>query len=165
MTRERDDGLEDPYGCTDPFTGETVHRGTAIAVPYGFPMPAGSTTPNQDGRHAPNTSLYVCQDGRWVGVVSYRESPIQLFSDAMSVIAVDAADAVMTGRYEYAGETAVALSASVGSVDLDDDGGWTWQPTPDDELADVQLVVITATTDDATAKVVFELTYGERPHD
>jgi hypothetical protein len=157
---ERDDGLEDPYGCTDPYTGETVHRGTAIVVPYGTPMPPGSTTPNQDGSHVPTRSMYVCQDGRWVGVVSYHESSIQLLSEAASVTAIEGAAVVMTGSCTYAGETAVTLSASAGSVEVDGDGGWTWQFTPDDGPADDQIVVITATADDKTTRVAFELTYS-----
>lgn len=165
MSRERDDGLEDPDGCTDPYTGETVHRGTAIAVPYGTPMPPGSTPPNQDGSHVPSTSLYVCQGGRWVGVVSYREGAIQLLSDAVSAIAIEGSAVVMTGSYQYAGETAVSLSASAGSVEVDEDGCWAWQCTPDDGPADGQIVVITATADDKTAKVAFELTYSERQHE
>jgi hypothetical protein len=38
----------------------------------------------------------------------------------------------MTGTCWYAGETVIGLSASVGSVEIDGDGGWTWQLTPDD---------------------------------
>jgi hypothetical protein len=86
-----------------------VHRGTAIVVPYGTPMPPGSTTPNQDGSHVPTRSMYVCQDGRWVGVVSYHESSIQLLSEAASVTAIEGAAVVMTGSCTYAGETAVTL--------------------------------------------------------
>jgi hypothetical protein len=154
---ERDDGLEDPYACTDPYTGETVNRGTAILVPYGTPMPPGSTPPYQDGSHLPSTSLYVCQDGRWVGVVSYLESSIQLVSDAPSVTAVEGSAVVMTGSCTYAGEAGVTLSASAGSVEVDGDGGWTWQLTADDGPAGGQIVVVTATADDRTAKVAFEL--------
>jgi hypothetical protein len=68
----------------------------------------------------------------------------------------------MTGSCQYAGETAVSLSVSAGSVEVDEDGCWTWQCTPDDGPADGQIVVITATADDKTAKVAFELTYSER---
>lgn len=162
MSRERADGLEDPSGCTDPYTGETVHRGSVVAVPFGTPMPPGSTPPYHDGSHAPSTSLYVCQSGRWVGVVSYRESAIQLVSDAMSALAADGSTVVMTGSCQHVGGAAVSISASVGSVDIDEDGCWTWQCTPDDGPADGEIVVITATADDGTAKVAFELTYVER---
>lgn len=160
--RERDDGLEDPYGCTDPFTGETVHRGTAIMVPYGTPMPSGSTPPNQGGSQVPSSSLYVCQDGRWVGVVSYRESAIHLVTDAGPVIASDGSGVVVTGSCQYSGETAVKLSASAGRVDVDDQGRWTWQPTPVDRSPGGQVVVITATADDETSKIAFKLTHTER---
>src|SRR4029450_5376686 len=162
LTRESDDGLEDPYGCTDPYTGETVHRGTAMTVPYGTPMPPGSTPPTQAGGPMPSTSLYVCQHRRGVGVVSYRESSIQLISAAVSAIAIDGSAVVMTGSYQYAGETAVTLSASAGTVEVAEDGCWTWQSIPDDGPDDGQFVVITATADDKTAKVAFELTYSER---
>lgn len=165
MQTLRDDHLEDPYGCTDPYTGESVNRGAVISVPYGTPMPMGSTPPYQDGSHVPTTSLYVCQDGHWVGVVSYHESAIELLSDAVSVAAVEGSAVVMTGRCTYAGETAIALSASLGSVEVDGDGAWTWQLTADDGPTDGQFVVITATADDQTTKVAFELTYPERHHE
>ena len=158
----RDDGLEDPYGCTDPITGETVQRGSVISVPVGLPMPPGSMqAPWGGGPNAPTTSLYVCQDGRWVGVVTYREDLIELHSDEVSVTAIEGSTVVMTGRCAYAGETRVSLSASVGSVDIDDDGGWTWQHAPDSRFADGPIVVITATADDKTSMVAFELTWPE----
>lgn len=159
----RDDELEDPYGCTDPITGDTVHRGTVISVPIGVPMPLGSTRPPyQGGPNAPTTSLYVCQDGRWVGVVSYRESSIELFSDAVSVAAIEGSTVVVTGSCAYGGNTAITLSASMGSVEVDDGGGWTWQLAPDNPPDHGKIVVITATADDKTSMVAFELTYPER---
>ena len=162
----RDDGLEDPYGCTDPITGETVQRGSVIAVPVGLPMPTGSMqAPWGGGPNAPTTSVYVCQDGRWVGVVTYREGLIELLADAMSVVAIEGSTAVMTGRCAYTGETSVSLSASVGSVEIDDDGGWTWQHDLDSGFEDGPIVVITATADDKTSMVAFELTSPERQSD
>jgi hypothetical protein len=160
----RDDGLEDPYGCTDPITGDPVSRGTVISVPIGLPMPPGSVPrpAYPVGGNAPTTSLYVCQDGRWVGIVSYRESPIELHSDVVSVVAVEGSPVVVTGRCVHARDTEITLTASVGSVEVDDDGGWTWQHAPDSGPTDSELVVITAMTDDNTTKVAFELTYPER---
>jgi len=162
----RDDGLEDPYGCTDPITGDPVHRGAVISVPIGLPMPAGSTRPPYaGGPNPPTTSLYVCQDGHWVGVVSYRERSIELLSDAVSVAVSEGSTVVMTGRCAYAGETEITLSASLGNVEVDGDGGWTWQHAPDSRSLDGQIVVITATADDQTSKVAFELIYPERQRD
>lgn len=154
---ERDNGLEDPYGCRDPFTGETVHRGTAIVVPVGMPMPPGSVPPDYHGVGPPTTSIYMCQDGHWVGVVTYHEKAIELLSDAISVTATQGSAAQVSGSYTYAGDAAVALSASVGSVDDDGNGAWTWQHTPDGESGDGQVVVITATADDQTTRLAFEL--------
>jgi hypothetical protein len=162
----RDDGLEDPYGCTDPLTGDTVSRGSVISVPVGLPMPPGSTPPPYaGGGNAPTTSLYVCRNGRWEGVVSYRESAIELLADAMSVVAIEDATAVMTGRCGHEGDAGIMLSASVGSVEVDEDGGWTWQLDPDGRPAETQIVVITATVDDQMSVVAFELTYSERQSD
>jgi hypothetical protein len=129
----RDDGLKDTYGSTDPITGDPLSQGTVISVPIGLPMPPGSVPrpAYPVGGNSPTTSLYVCQHGRWIGILSYRESAIELHSDAVSVVAVEGSPVVVTGRCAYAGEAAITLSASVGSVEVDGDGGWTWQHFPD----------------------------------
>jgi len=158
----RDDELEDPEGCTDPWTGETLPRGTAVVVPFGYPMgPVSPPGPYVGGPAGPTMSMYVCENGRWVGVLSYREDLIELLSDEVSVAGLEGS-AVMTGSCRCAGETAIELSASVGSIELDEEGTWTWQLAPDDGPVDDQVVVITATAGDRTTKGAFELTGPER---
>jgi hypothetical protein len=161
----RDDGLEDPNGCTDPFTGETVSRGSIISVPVGAPMPPGSVPPPfAGGGTAPTTSVFVCRDGRWEGVVSYRDDVIELLSDEVTVVAIEDQTVVMTGRYSYGGRAEVRLLASTGVVEVDQDGGWTWQLDPEDRPAAGEMVVITATADDKMSKVAFELVHPEPRH-
>jgi len=157
----RDDELEDPNGCMDPWTGETVPRGSAIIVPLGIPMPPGTLPPVPPGPGGPTYGFYICEGGHWIGIDAWREDLIALLSDEVSVAGLEGST-VMTGSCRFAGETAIELSASVGSVELDGDGGWTWQLAPDDGPVDDRVVVITATAGDRTTKVAFELTYPER---
>src|SRR4051794_16922807 len=158
----RDDELEDPQGCIDPWTGDTVPRGSAVIVPVAYPMPPGTlpaTLPGPGGRET--YGLYVCEGGHWIGIDAWREDLIELLSDEVSVDGLQGAP-VMTGTCRCADESVVELSASVGSVELDEDGSWTWQLASDDGPVDDEVVVITATTRDKTTKVAFALTRPER---
>lgn len=143
-------------GCPTPLGLPDTPHGTIVTFPPGTVTPGGPA------------GSYVCVDGKWtwIGPFIGPNGPIYMIGapsislDEGEVIVDEGGTAQNTGFVDLSGEDEVALAASIGQVNVDAVGNWTWTLGTDDGPDESQVVTVSATavTTQARAEVQFQLT-------
>lgn len=148
----------DPAGAADPLTiNEVETTNTTGAVVFTDEVvnyePAGTFESLAAGEQAIDSFGYTVDDGDGGIASATVEVTVNGVNDAPTATVTEAEVAVDEGQpaansggfWDVDHNAVVALSASVGTVVDNGNGGWSWTYTPDDGPAETQEVVITAT--------------------